>query len=198
LTILDDRWRFRVDQKRHAAACENRHRLPQITLADMWKLVDARRHEKAFEPAHARVDERVQFTSVSRHHAAPEPDVHAAAPARSARFGLERHNGCRRGNAVEWHVHDRRHAPCRRSPGRGLEPFPLGAARFVDVYVRVHDARRDHEIADVGDVSAGRRLVRSDRPDGAVDDVNGSRSFAVRQDDAATSENQHQITAQRV
>ena len=93
---------------------------------------------------------------VARHDAAPERDVDVTLAARRRPLRLERRRGRRRGHAVERHVDDRRDAAGRGRARRGIEPFPVGAARLVDVDVRVDDARRDDEIAGV-DVCSVRR-----------------------------------------
>ena len=140
-----------MHQQRYIASREDRHGSAQLALANQRKLVDARRHEKTLEPADAGVDERVQLAGVAGHHAAPERDVDVALPARGSALRLERRHGRRRRHAVERHVDDGRDAAGRRRARRRGEPFPLGAARLVDVHVRVDEAGHDDEVADVDD-----------------------------------------------
>ena len=61
--------------------------------------------------------------------------------AAAARLIAERLGGRRRRQRVQRHVDDRRHPTRRRRERRRAEALPLGAARLVDVHVRVDEAR---------------------------------------------------------
>ena len=184
-------WQLRVHEERHVAAREYRHRAPQLRLADTRKLVHARRHEEALEAADASIDERVELIVVSRHDAAPEPDIDVTLSARCRSLRLERRDARRRRNAVERHVDERRDAARRRRARGGIKAFPLGASRFVDVDVCVDDARRNDEIADVDGLgSVDGFVVRANARDDAVLDLDRGRPLTVRQHDASAA-NQH-------
>ena len=70
-----------------------------------------------------------------------------------------------------------------------LEAFPFGAARIVDVNVRIDEARRHGERAGV-DLpfvparTANPIVARGDGGDAALTNVHGGRPHAVGQDDA--------------
>ena len=99
--------------------------------------------QEALEAEHAGARERLEVGGVAGHHAAPETDVDVAAARGGAPLGLERRDRRRRRNAVERHVDERRDAAGGGGERRRLESFPVGAARIVDVDVRVDEARHD-------------------------------------------------------
>ena len=96
-----------------------------------------RKHLKPSTPARA---SGASVGAIARHDAAPESDVDVAPAARRGALRLQASDGCRRRNAVERHVDDRRHAAGGRGARRVLEAFPLGSARLVDVHVGVDEA----------------------------------------------------------
>ena len=79
---------------------------------------------------------------------------------------------------VERHVDDGGDAARRGRARRGVEAFPLGAARLVDVDVRVDQPRRDDQIADVDHVRQ-RHPLRHHRFDPLAGDQHGARRHAV-------------------
>ena len=83
-------------------------------------------------------------------------DVHVASSSRRRALRLKPCDRRRRRNAVERHVDERRDAAGRRRARRMLEAFPLGAARIVDVHVRIDEPRKD-------DVARPRRSRRRRR-----------------------------------
>src|SRR5260221_11274115 len=104
---------------------ENRERLAQIVLVDVLEFVDSGRHEEAFESTNPGIDECVQLRGISRNDAAPEADVDVTLASRSGALLLERGDRGRRGNAVERHVDNRRHASGRGRARGGVEALPL-------------------------------------------------------------------------
>ena len=119
------------------------------------------RKTTSLKTAHARVNERLDVAFVSGNDAAPERDVHVTVPTSGAAFRFERLDTRRRRNAVEGHVDDRRDAAGRRRARGRIEAFPVGAARLVDVHMRVDDAGRYEKVAAVDRIGtlAGRDLV---------------------------------------
>src|SRR6185295_14841704 len=90
-----------------------------------------------------------QLAGIAWHHSAPEADIDVHPFARRLDLGAQ---GLARGrgrNAVERHVHERRHASSGRGPRGGRESFPLGPARLVDVNVRIHDPRHDDRVTEI-------------------------------------------------
>ena len=145
----NDLRRLRVDEHRHIAPGQNRQRKAEIGLVHSAELRDARRDQKTLEPANPGLDQRVELPGVVRYDAAPESDVDVHAPARRRPLRLERRHRRRRRYAVERHVDDRRHAAGRRGARGRVETFPVRAAGLVDVHVRVHQARRHDQIAEI-------------------------------------------------
>ena len=83
-------------------------------------------------------------------------------------------------------------AACAR--GR-VEALPIRAAWLIDVHVRIHETGYDDKIAgldDFGEARVAHGIERADGGDDAVLDVKGSRTFAVRKDDAPAAHDQHQ------
>ena len=63
-----------------AQVWQHRH---EIVRVDAGEFGNARRSQKALEPAHAGVRQRIDFLSIAGHEAAPEFDVHARAQRRA-------------------------------------------------------------------------------------------------------------------
>src|SRR5688500_11685268 len=91
-----------------------------------------------------------------------------------------------RGDGVQRHVDDRGYAACRGGARRRLEAFPVRAPRLVDVHVRVDQAGKDGQVAEVMRLItfAGTR-IRVNRGDDAVFDVDAGIAFTVRRHDAS-------------
>ena len=145
---------------------------------------------KALEAEHAGARERLEVGGVAGHDAAPEADVDVTSPGRGAPLGFERGDRGRGRNAVERHVDERGDAAGGRGERRRFESFPVGAARIVDVHVRIdeaghHDggARVDQRCLAVPAVPEPCLRTRSTMMR-AVVDADRRRTHAVRQHDA--------------
>jgi hypothetical protein len=136
-----------VHQEGRADAPELLHGGAEVALAHPPELADPRIDEEALEPEHARLGHGPELARVARHHAAPEADVDPALPARGRALLRECLQRRRHGDRVERHVDQRGDASRRGALGGGAEAFPLGAARLVDVHVRVDDAGHYHRVA---------------------------------------------------
>src|SRR5262249_37840434 len=171
--------------QRRVPAGERGQPPPQIALLDGRELVDAGRRQKTLEAADARRGEILELVPVARHDATPEQHFHAADRRRPA-FRLKPLHRRRRRKAVERHVDGGRDAAGRRGGGGGGEAFPLGAAGLVHVDVRVDEAGRDEEVADVrgpGSGARGARVDRADRGDLIAGDFDLGRLDAVGKKD---------------
>jgi hypothetical protein len=126
-----------------------------------------------------------------------EADVDPALALSGGALHFERRDGGRYGRAVERHVDERRYAAGCRGARRCFEPFPVGAARFVDVDVGVDDARRNDEAAEVFQRHiAGDLVARHDRFDFFPNDEHGAVAHAVGRYDAAARQREfadHQV-----
>jgi hypothetical protein len=164
-----------VHHERQPERGEDRHRLAQIALADVRKLVDARRHEEALERSDAGLGELAQVSRVAGHDTADEADVDPRAAGRCLPLRLERGRRCRRRDAVERHVEERRDTAGRGGARGGLEAFPLGASGLVHVDVRVHEPRENDEVARVDEGPFGNVRDVADTGDLAMLHMDGGR-----------------------
>ena len=171
-----------------SSRASDRHCRAKVALGDVREFIDSRGAQKALEAAHAGARERLELRGVAGHDAAPECHVDVTLPAAARRFSSSAATVVVGGHAVERHVDQRRDAAGRRGARRGCESFPVGAARLVDVHVRVDDARQHDEsrrrrctaVADDG-TSPTCRTIATIRPSR---DAHGRRAHAVGQHDA--------------
>ena len=175
-----------VDQEWRVEPGEDLHRGRELRFSDPTELGDARIDEKTFEPADAIFYEPCELALIARHDAAPKPDVDRALPFRCRALRGERFTRRRGWNRIERHVDERGHATDRCGGRRGREAFPLGATRFVQVHVRIDDARQDRELAVVDRVT--RRVAPiGELGDHAIRDVNRRRLHTLGCHHAARS-----------
>src|SRR6266403_1314851 len=100
-------------------------------------------NQETFEADNSRVPEPGQLAPVSWNHAAPKCDIDMQL-LRGVKFLFQTLNIRRRGNRIQWHVDDRRHAARGRSARRRLETFPIGSSGLVDMNVRIDESGHDH------------------------------------------------------
>ena len=105
------------------------------------ELVDPAVQQEALEPEGAGVVQPAQLVDVARNGAAPEAHVDVHLVAGDVALDVQGLDVDRRRDAVERHVQDRGHTSGGRGLGGGGEALPLGAARLVDVHVRVDEPR---------------------------------------------------------
>src|SRR5687767_2642119 len=75
-------------------------REPKVVFTDVREFVDPRWTEKALEPKHAGLRQRLEIASVARDDTAPESDVDVASARRRVAFGFKRGDGGGWRNAV--------------------------------------------------------------------------------------------------
>src|ERR1700704_1207494 len=172
---------FGVNEKWRAEFCKLGHRNAKILFGNMLKFRHARWHEEALEPEHARAMHGPQFTGIAGDDPAPEADVHPAFLARRGALGFERRScgGCR--DAVERHVDQCRDAASGGRACRRLKTFPIGAPRFVDMDMCVHQAGHDDRSSRVIHVRAtGQIVIAAHRCDRSIANVHGRRLYTFR------------------
>jgi hypothetical protein len=147
---------------------------------------------EAFEPEHAGVVQRAQLWHVAGNRATPEPDIDEGLLGRGLAFDFESVGVDGGRDAVERHVDDRGNPSGGGGPGRAGEPFPLGAAGFVDVDVGVDEPRDQHLVGAELHDSLGfeRGVQRFDGDDATVAYADRARDFAGRCDHAGRAEDQ--------
>ncbi len=177
-----------VHEQRRAEARDLGHAGAELGLVYVRELGDAALGEEALEGQHAFLEEVAQAavrTGVAGNEPAAQRDVDAGLLLERAHLGAEAFERGGRRHAVERHVDEGGDAARGRRAGRGGEALPLGAARLVDVDVRVDEAGQDAEIARVEDGEAGGAVVVvGDGDDDAAGDMNGVRRLADGRDDA--------------
>jgi hypothetical protein len=184
---LDRPRKFGVGDERRAEPRQLPERGPQLFLGDVRELFDAGVDEEAFEADDALGVERREVFDVARHDAAPEGHVHAALARGGRELAAEVLDRGRRRPAVERHVDDGGRAPGRGRARRRREPLPLGAARLVDVHVRIDEPRHQDQLARLDHGAARGHLVeRAHLRDAAPADVNGRGPDRIRRDDSVT------------
>jgi len=116
----------------------------------------------------------------------PETDVDVGLLGRDGTLDVQGGHVDRRRQAVQRHVDDRGDPTGGGRPGRGREALPLGAARLVDVHVRVDHAGQQHLVVPQGHGARGRRLgvERPDRGDAAAGHRDAGRLLAGGQNRA--------------
>ena len=149
------------------------------------ELRHARIDEKTFESAYTGIEHRPKLIDIPRHRAAPQRDVDAAFAVKSMHLRLERgHRGSGR-DGVQRHVDDRRHSARRRRMRSRLESLPLRPPRFVDVHMRIDDARHERELAEIDCI--GSVIEVRDAFDDTVTNVDRRGTDAVRRHDIAAA-----------
>ncbi len=166
----------------------------KVGLCDVAKLLHAGVDQKTLESQHARSEQVTELRGVSRHHPAPEPHVHPAARLRRFHLGAKSLEGRGRGNTVQRHVHQRGHTARSGCARRGLETFPVRAAGFVDVHVRIHQARHDYGVACVKNGAPLRELIAAgDGGDNAAADVNRRRADTIGRRNPGSADDEGRI-----
>ena len=131
---------FGVGEQRGAELSKFWESRAQIRFGDVGTFRDATGDEETLEAEDAGIPQRAQFALVARDDAAPETYIDPQLLWRCGEFfAIGGYGGCR-GDAVQRHLDQRRHA----AGGCGLrcagKTFPIGAAGLVDVDVRVDNA----------------------------------------------------------
>src|SRR4051812_28267465 len=122
---------LRVNDQKRTQPRQLRHRLTQIFLSHMLKLIDAGRYQKTLKPHHTRFKHRRELGSVSRHYTTPKPDIDKTITTRRLQLSLKSSERRRWRNRIERHIDKRRHATCRRRERRTAKPFPLSPSRRI-------------------------------------------------------------------
>src|SRR5579864_2294597 len=117
-------------------------------------------NQETLEPANTRFRECFNIILVSLYDSTPSGPIHRTFRRSRAPLGLEGNLVRRSWDAIERHVDD-----CRVPTGRcglrcRLKSFPAGAARFVDVNMRVHQPGQQRGIPEVLALEINRYFTR--------------------------------------
>src|ERR1041385_2831821 len=81
---FDRMWQLRMHNQQRTEPRQLRHRLTQVRLSDMLKLIDTRRHQETLKPARTARKHRRKLSRVSRHHPTPKTNVNKTLIARGS------------------------------------------------------------------------------------------------------------------
>ena len=114
---------------------------------------------KHLKPAHTRRSKSFDVALIILNNATPGRPIHTALALRRLPLRFKRrHARCRR-KTIQRHVNQEGIASRSGRAGRGLEAFPIGSSRLIDVHVRIHQAGQNCGIAKVVDFESLRHLV---------------------------------------
>src|SRR6266540_92843 len=147
----------RGDEEARRRGC--RERGLEIVLAQMAELLYTARTEECLHAHDAARGELAQARLVRVHEPTPQREVDDRAARRGLVLRVESVRVERRRDRIERHVRERGDPAGGRATRRGEPTLPLGAARLVDVRVRVDDTRQDDETARI-DLVARLTLAR--------------------------------------
>ena len=119
----------------------DRHALVERHVVGVRELVDAAVGHERLEADDAALGELLEVVEVAGHEAAPEAVVDARRGSRGRSLASNAAPSIVGGRRVQRHVEERREAARGQRRGAGLQPFPVRAARLVEVHVRVEAAR---------------------------------------------------------
>ena len=118
--------------------------------------------QKTFEAGDACVGEGLDVERVVGDNAAPGEPIDAGAALRGGALCFEGGDVGGGGNAIQRHVDEESVATGGGGARGGFEAFPIGAAGFVDVDVRIHQARKNGSVAKIVGLRVGRDLIGRD------------------------------------
>src|SRR5437016_3491573 len=165
----------RVEPRRHLESDREQ------AVGHAMKVLDAAFTHECLEPHDAAPGERRQLREVLGNHPAPEAKVDECLLGRDGDLRIEGRDGRGRWMGVERHLEDRGNAAARRTARPRLPSLPLGAARLVEVDVRINDAGEHDEAARVDDFVAALHFT-SYGADGSIRDGNVGGLLASRED----------------
>ena len=121
------------------------HALEQRLVVGLLEVADPRVAHERLEADHATVGELVEPVDVAGNEPAPECEVDERRAVGGRDLEVERGAVDRRRRRVQRHVEEARPTTGREGRAAGREPLPVGAARIVEVHVRIDDAGEDVE-----------------------------------------------------
>ena len=130
-----------MHQQRKPRARNMRNRQFQIRAIDLRKPIASRIDQETLEPRDAFERERLELLLIAVHRSAPQRVIHHRLAARRLALQFQRSHIRRLGQAVQWHVDDRREPASRGRARSCRKALPLRAARLVQVRMHIHKAR---------------------------------------------------------
>jgi hypothetical protein len=117
-------------------------------------------NQETLEPPNTRFRECFNLILVSLHDSTPSSPIHRTFRRSRAPLSLKGNLVRRSWDAIERHVDDRRIPTGRRGLRCRLKSFPVGATRFVDVNMRVHQTGQYRGIPEVLALEISRYFTR--------------------------------------
>lgn len=100
--------------------------------------------QEALEASYTSIYQTLKILVVSRDDTTIEADINPALTFRSINFNVEVLDSGGRRDSVQWHVDDRGDTSKSSSSGAGPKAFPFCASRFVEMYVGIHQTRKEN------------------------------------------------------
>ena len=159
---IDGARKFGVDEQRKFRDGDMRQSGAKLLLGNHGEAVDAWMDEKTFEAGNAGAGERFDVMLIIRDDASPGHPIDATSASSGCALGVESVDAGGGGKAIQGHVHKKGVAPGGGGARGGLEAFPIGATRIVNVNVGIDEAGKDYGVAKVVELCVGGDLIRSD------------------------------------
>src|SRR6185503_14296819 len=135
---------FSMNNQHRTEARKHRHRLAQVLLSYMRKLIDTGRHKKTLEPNHTCFKHPRELRRITRNDTAPKSNINKTITARRGQFSFEVDKCGRRRNRIQWHVDERRDTACGRGSRRTAKAFPLSSSGCIDMHMCIDKSWHHH------------------------------------------------------
>ena len=149
----------------------------QCLLVYHRETVNSRMNQEAFESAHASAGQRLDISLIVANHSTPRSPIDKTLTVCCYPFRLKSLNICRRGQAIERHIHQHRASARGRCTGCSFESLPFSAPGRIDVNVGIDESRQDRGRSDIVHLCLKWDLARI---------YNATNSFAIHKQRTGT------------
>ncbi len=139
---------FGVDKIGYSRGGKSVNGLAQLLFSNTGKIIDTRVDGEGFHAQNAGGDKTLQVTQAFRDNTAPETAVHPQFALQGLHLLAKRIGRGGHRCAVQRHINHRGNTTGSGRLGCRIKPFPLGATRFVDMHMGIHQAGHYHSVGD--------------------------------------------------
>ena len=139
------------------------HAGAQLLFVHRWKIIDAAVAHERLQSDDAAITQRFELIDVARNDSTPQSEVDKRIRFRSSAFEIETPAVDRGRLRVERHLENRGRSAGRRSARPGIESFPFGSTRLVEMNVRVDHAGKDGEVCRIDFLARGTGKIFPER-----------------------------------